>query len=170
MRLRGLNTSARYYMRPLILAGLFALALTLYIFLRKKISMNKAMLIYSTLLLTGLNEKLCRFATAQAGHETAGFTSELFTKYNNAFGMNYAGQKLASGHVNEFATYSKPEDSATDFGVWWLKARNNVFSLPLFVDDIESYVAFLKNADYFTAKESDYLGGCVKYYKIYFGD
>lgn len=131
--------------------------------------MNRGAEIFSLLQLNGFSPALSSFATAQAAHETNNFTSALYRQNKNAYGMKYAGQALAKGEKNGFADYASIEDSAKDFVRWWTIKRTNIFSLPLYVGSVSSYVSFLKNNNYFEAPEKDYYKGVNYFYQMYFG-
>jgi len=165
----GSSIPVRFLLIALKLATLFVSLLLILKFLKKKIILNDGLKIYALLQNSGLNETLCKFAAAQSAHETGGFSSEAFKKRNNCFGMYYAGQALATGVKGELAYYKTIEDSVTDFVRWWILKRNKIFSLPLIVNSIDKYVSFLKNNDYFTAPENEYLTGVKHYYNILFG-
>ena len=132
--------------------------------------MREGLIIYSLVSSMGLTGDLAKFAAAQAAHETGGFTSKIFKSNNNAFGMKYAGQSLAAGVKNGYANYLTVNDSVGDFVKWWVHHRAAIFSLPLFVHDLASYVRFLRNNSYFEASEAEYLKGCQHFYNILFGN
>ncbi|MGD0340271.1 MAG: glucosaminidase domain-containing protein [Bacteroidales bacterium] len=131
--------------------------------------MNNALTVYSELKALGMSDNIAKYATAQAGHETGGFTSAIFKENNNCFGMNYEGQVNAKGEKNGYAYYDRISDSVSDWLAWYVRNRNKLLSLPLFITSLESFVSFLKNNDYFTDTEANYLAGCQYYYKQYFG-
>lgn len=126
---------------------------------------NKVQLL---LLTAGLNETLSRFATAQAAHETGGFTSNLFNNNNNCFGMKYAHQVNALNEKNGYANYKGIENSVADWVAWFSRHRVNYLSLPLRIETLEDFVRFLKINNYFEAKEADYLKGCKYFYEMIF--
>jgi hypothetical protein len=168
MRLHGSLMPARSLLNYLKLATLFVIALLVYKFLKKKITLNKGIEIYNILLASGLNETLSKFATAQSAHETAGFTSAIFDSNNNAFGMKWAGQVNALGIKNGYANYNTINSSCADFIAWYTRHRSSLLSFPLYINSIESYVRFLKNNDYFEASEAEYLKACKNFYNILF--
>lgn len=164
---------AKYSSGLLILGILSGIVLAIYLYLKKKITsvetVNTGLQIYVLVKSAGLSDLLAMFAAAQSAHETNGYTSKIFKSNNNAFGMKFAGQSTAIGTKNGYANYLNLEESVADFCVWWMKHRNKLLSLPLFVNDLEGYVRFLKNQDYFEADESEYLKGCKYFYNILFG-
>jgi hypothetical protein len=165
----GSNTWARSLLNVLKWVMLFGIPLIILLFLRKKTIMNKGSEVLQALQLTGLNETLCKFALAQSGHETAGFSSAIYRNNNNCFGMKYAGQVNASGEKNGYAYYATIYSSVADFVAWYTRHRASIFSLPLYINSLDSYVRFLKNNDYFEAAENEYLDGCTYFYNQYFG-
>ena len=165
---RGLHIRARSLRGVVILLPLSVILLLIYIYLRKKNTLNNSGEIYSLLIRSGLNETLARFATAQAAHETNNFTSKIFKSNNNAFGMKYAGQVNAQSVKNGYANYVSLNYSVADFVSWYSRHRTNILSLPLFINSLESYVRFLKNNNYFEAPESEYLKGCDHFYNLLF--
>jgi len=94
------------------------------------------------------------YITAQAMHETGVFTSPLFLKYNNAFGMKQPTQrKTTSKGISEsgYATYNSVADSIKDLDLYF-QAKD----YPQTFDNAESYVDFLKSKGYFEATLSGY--------------
>jgi hypothetical protein len=100
----------------------------------------------------GLPDPIAEIITAQSGHETAGWTSNVYETLNNAFGFGYSGGGAYYG-------YNDIEDSITDV-VNWLS--NNV---PGFqnITDPNAYATALKNANYYTDTESNYASGIENY-------
>jgi len=132
----------------------------------------------SVLKMYGLNDTLASFALSQFLHETNGFTSDLYKFDNNVCGMTFSGQSLAkqstryfidsSGEKVFYANYNNTDDSIHDFVIWYTKHRNKIFSLPLVISSLADYVKFLKNQNYFTAPETEYLAGCQYFYNKLF--
>lgn len=179
MSLTGSNISARYLPNFLKLGMLFAILLTVFLYLKKKIissnpkepeNMSKASEVYSAIQLTSLNDTLSKFMLAQAGHETAGFTSSVFKSNNNCFGMKFAGQVNSIGDKNGYANYTDIFRSVADLVAWYTRKRSSILSLPLYINTLESYVKFLKNNSYFEASEAEYLKGCQYFYNLYFNE
>jgi hypothetical protein len=141
--------------------------------------MDTGLLIYTVAKLNGFSDLLASFATSQAAHETAAFTSPVFKSDNNAFGMTYAGQSSATkskkyfkgtdGKIYYYAHYLQVDDSVLDFTQWWFRHRWNPLSMPIYINSLEGYVRFLKNQKYFEAPEEQYLKGCQYFYKMLFG-
>lgn len=173
MSLRGSHTPGHSSLSVVKSAILFAIALIIFIFLKRKRSLNKSSEIYSLLLSSGLNETLSKFAVSQAAHETAvlgvPFMSKIFLSNNNAFGMKYAGQVNAQSEKNGYAYYKNVSFSVADFVAWYTRHRLSLLSLPLYIGSLTSYVRFLKNNNYFEAAENEYLKGVTHFYNELFG-
>jgi len=165
----GLHIRGRSLLSVLILATLSGIVLLILSLLKKKITMDKGLTIYSLIKAYGFNDILAMFVTSQAAHETAGFTSQIYISNHNAFGMKFVNQALSIGEKNGYANYKTIDDSVADFTRWYIKARTNVLSLPLFINSLDSYVSFLKNRNYFEDAESNYLSGCKYFYNQLFG-
>lgn len=119
----------------------------------------------------GLPDKICSYIVGMSGHETAGWTSNFYKKYNNLFGYSYykgsswqydAGTKADNG--KPIAVYLSIENSMGEL-LSWLKRRLNEGRFPAFetIDSPEKFVAALKSCGYFTDTETNYLRG-LKYY------
>lgn len=82
--------------------------------------MNYDQLIYDTAIKNGFTPTSAKFVVAQARHETANYTSNVFKRTNNLFGMKFVNQKLAisdnkkSPEGDYYAHYRSPQDSADD--------------------------------------------------------
>lgn len=110
-------------------------------------------IIYDTLR-TGydLPDPIAKIITAQSGHETAGWTSNVYKTLNNCFGFGYTGG-------GNYYGYNSIEDSVSDV-VNWLS--NNV---PNFqnITDADTYATALKAAGYYTDSETNYSQGIANY-------
>jgi len=165
MLLRGLHTPGRSLLRVAKWVILSGLALIIFIFLRKRIILTASDNIYDYARLNGFDTQTARYVVAQSGHETAGWTSSIYLKNNNAFGMKYAGQINAAGQKNGYANYSTVRMSVQDLGIW---VHRRAFLIP-FVS-LTHYVHFLKMNRYFEDSEANYLKGCENWYnKLYNG-
>lgn len=101
----------------------------------------------------GLPDQISKIITAQSGHETAGWTSNVFLTLNNAFGFGYTGGGAYYG-------YNSIEDSVSDV-VNWLS--NNV---PGFqnITDPDQYAAAIQAKGYFTDNLSTYENGIENWF------
>jgi hypothetical protein len=170
MLMRGLHIQGNYSRPLVILAALSGIAFLAYKCLSVKTTSENSSTVYGLLLNSGLNETLSKYATAQAAHETNGFTSNVFQTNNNLFGMKYAGQYNAAGEKNGYANYKTIGNSVADFVAWYSTHRSSLLSLPLYISSITSYVRFLKNNNYFEADETAYLNGCKYWLNLIFNE
>ena len=82
--------------------------------------MNYDQLIYDTAIRNGFTPTSAKFVVGQSRHETANYTSPVFKRTNNLFGMKFVNQKLAitdnkkSPEGDYYARYRSPQDSADD--------------------------------------------------------
>ena len=129
-------------------------------------------IIYNTLVALGMDSDIAKYATAQAAHETANFSSALFLNYNNAFGMTYVKQSYANGGIQSggysYATYKTVQDSCKDLLSWYNVSMGKLSNVFLSIDSLADYVSFLKTGNYFEADETEYLSGCQYYFDKYF--
>jgi len=179
MLMRGLRTLASFLRKYRIWVMLSVIALLIFTYQKRGITLaaqipsimptaDDSLKVFNLLLNTGLNEILSRYATAQSAFETGGFTSDLLKSNNNLFGMKYGGQVNSIGEKNGYANYSDYAHSVADFVAWYSRKRSSIFSLPLYINSLASYVRFLKNNSYFEAVEADYLAGVTSWYNRIF--
>jgi uncharacterized FlgJ-related protein len=77
-------------------------------------------LIYDKAIKEGFTPTSAKFVVAQARHETANYTSNVFKRTNNLFGMKFVNQPLAisdnkkSPENDYYAHYRSPKDSVDD--------------------------------------------------------
>jgi flagellum-specific peptidoglycan hydrolase FlgJ len=104
---------------------------------------------------------------AQARHESANFTSAVYKKNNNPFGMKVpthrpflgtAGTKAPDGGV--YASYVSDLEAWKDLLKWF---RYNHF--PTDLKSVDAYVSQLKAEGYFTDGEKTYLAAVKKWMK-----
>lgn len=97
---------------------------------------------------------------AQAYHETGGFTSDIFLKANNLFGMKFPKIRptLAKGIYSGHAYFENIEESVKDLEIY-LKYVNFPFFRHEGVWTADDYVSFLTMKGYFTDKKENYLRG-----------
>jgi hypothetical protein len=123
---------------------------------------NSAGNIYRLLIDTGFSKKFAQFITAQAAHETANFSSDIYKNNFNAFGMTYQGQKEALGEKDGYAYYNNYSESVQDY--------RRLFKSYGFVSlgTVDSFVSLLKDRDYFRAPVAEYLAGMKHFLNLYF--
>lgn len=98
---------------------------------------------------------------AQAKHETANYTSNLYQRSNNAFGMHNPSKREAVGYRvagDRYRHYDHRGQSIHDF-ILWLKDWN----FPTDIQSPEEYVRQLKMRNYFTDSVDNYTTGLKKY-------
>jgi len=153
--------------------GLTLFAMLLFYFLKKKSNTNAANTAskptfreLQNILATASPKNndystLAPYVFAQWQFETANFTSSLFDRANNASGMRIAAQReqKRTGETNGYAEYANWQQCAEDL-VLWFDARR----FPQNCDSLKSYVAECKQRSYFTADESKYYNGCLRYF------
>lgn len=122
----------------------------------------------------GLPPVLAGLLLAQAKHESGNFSSNLFRKYNNAFGYNYvsgarwqtgAGTKADNGMP--IAVYASVGDSAREI-VDWIYRRVKEGKFPANLDLIrtpDEYAHLLKNAGYYQDNISNYTEGLKNFFQ-----
>ena len=176
MSLTGLSLSARGY-RLLVS---FFLSLVLSWILSKiilqilnppgKMSFSRqpaAKVLFDTLLDRGFSFIQAEYITAQAAHETGNFTSPVFLRNNNPFGMKYGSLRemdaLPDRDLDGYANYKDLNQAVNDFFLYY-KYFNYRESYP----DLESYIVALKERGYFEADLSAYLKSVQWFYKKYF--
>ena len=114
-------------------------------------------LIYSQLIGYGFPDAFSKLVTAQSGHETNGWTSNVYLSDNNGFGYGYTG----SGYTS----YDSVEDSVQDVaGYIQRKVDAGVFPDPSTITDPDQWAQLLKNADYYTDNESTYANGISRWF------
>ncbi len=121
----------------------------------------------------GLPPVLSSLVTAQAAHETANFTSNIFRNYNNAFGYSYvpgAVYQTGSGSVADngqpVAAYATVEDSVREM-VDWIYRRISEGKFPADLTTIttpEQYAQLLKNAGYYSDTVANYTAGIKQFF------
>jgi len=120
---------------------------------------------YFDLLEQGFNYMQARYIFSQAAFETANFTSNLFQKNNNLFGMKHPAIRSTTslGEKNGFAYYNSVIDSIKDFQLYY-HAGKYLTSY----SSIDKYIEALKKRSYFEANPEKYSAGVQYYYDLYF--
>jgi flagellum-specific peptidoglycan hydrolase FlgJ len=130
-------------------------------------------LIYTIALQNGFNDKSAKIIVAQARLESANYTSNVFKKNNNAFGMKFIGQKYATkgspapvnervknpnANVNFYAKYNNVGDSAKDLIERLLNITRNGVTPEMLKNTTspEQYATLQKKRGYFGGKVEDY--------------
>lgn len=109
--------------------------------------------IYSYLRTTyALPDPISKIITAQSGHETGGWTSNIWLSNNNGFGYGYQGNGV-------YNSYPSIQDSIDDV-VGWLDRHAPGYET---FTDPDTYAQALKNAGYYTDAESNYSNGITRW-------
>jgi hypothetical protein len=100
--------------------------------------------------------KLRYYISAQADHETGGFTSRLALDQNNVTGMNIPKQRPFVGFKDSgpYMRYKDWNQSIEDLLLWM-----NYTGFPVYVADSRQYVQELKKRGYFEDTEQNYIAG-----------
>jgi len=131
-------------------------------------------IVYNQAVSMGVPSDTAKLIAAQARYETAGYTSNVFKNYNNAFGYKWVGQKKwasgpggaagsqdAQGNADG-GTYAKYPSVAYSTGelVDWLKRRQAEGKLKISaLKTPAQYAAALKASGYYGQTASQYASG-----------
>ena len=100
---------------------------------------------------------------AQAIHETGGFTSPVFFRNNNAFGMKLAEKRptTAIGDIDKdnYANYDSIEDSIEDLKLWF-----DFHAISLEFDTVQEYSQTIRSKGYYTAAYNIYTSALKKHF------
>lgn len=93
------------------------------------------------------DENLARYVTAQSMHETGVFTSDVYEKNNNLFGMTQPMQRdtTSIGKKGNYASYDSLEDSVRDYVLYY-----KYVGYPEAFGNVDEFVKALKAKTYFT--------------------
>jgi uncharacterized FlgJ-related protein len=128
-------------------------------------SKTKPARIIQTKFLNSNYPDLWKYAFLQAIVETGFFTSNIYKKNNNLFGMKNASARVQLGTKidgTDFRFYKNLDQSIEDFFIWLRYTR-----FPL-VNSIREYVHELKKRNYFEESEDYYYKLMVSAYNQYF--
>lgn len=154
------------------LASLVLLAVVYFRQLKTKMSPTKKSFInkdatdlYFLLIEKGFNYQQARYITAQAGFETANFTSNIYKNNHNAFGIKLAlvRQTTALGEKYGHAVYKSVESCVEDFKIYY----KNFKYLSLY-SSLKAYIEAIKKNGYFESGLNEYINGTAKYLNLYF--
>jgi hypothetical protein len=110
--------------------------------------------IYSYLRTTyALADPIAKIITAQSGHETNGWTSNVWLKNNNGFGYGYQGNGI-------YESYGTIQDSIDDV-VGWLDRHVPGYE---FFTDPAQYAAGIRAAGYYTDSLANYTAGIRRWF------
>jgi hypothetical protein len=147
-----------------ILVLLLIGSLTAFVIFRRKTSSSPEVLdrlIQEEIARSGYSPDVAKWFAAVSRHETAGYTSNVFNRDNNLFGMKFPEirQTTAIGKDSSgYAVFNSPTDSVRDL-VMYLNARNYARSY----DSVDSLIQAMKSKGYFEDSVDNYLRG-VKFH------
>jgi len=104
-------------------------------------------------------ETLTPYVIAQAQLESANFTSDLFKRSNNMFGMKNATSRNQLGHISampgdDYRVYDSPRQSIEDFLLYLYAV-----GFPNSVESSFDYANSLKARDYYGISSQEYTVG-----------
>ena len=117
--------------------------------------------IQSTFRANGFDANNAKWWAAVSRFETANYTSELATKYNNFFGMTSPGQtgvNQGKAATTNFLKYASPQDSINDAVQWALmnNMSKNYKTLASMVYDMSAHHYFTEDVNqYFLGVQAD---------------
>lgn len=122
--------------------------------------------IYGYILDAGFDPETAKIITAQAAHETGGFTSTIYHVNKNAFGMKLpkVRKTTAIGENRGHAVYESLADSVNDFYLWYTYSK-----LPTWWLNVQEYTDALSMKKYYEDKPYNYYKGVNYFYEKYFG-
>jgi uncharacterized FlgJ-related protein len=129
-------------------------------------------LVYTKARAAGFPVALSNLIVAQAMHESANFTSNVFKACNNAFGYKFVGQSRAtacsiSPEGDAYAKYTSLADSAEEI-IDWIKRRQKEGIFPAnlaVITTAAEYARLLKKAGYYGAPEALYANALDRHLK-----
>ena len=107
------------------------------------------------------DETMARMVTAQAMHETGIFTSNVYLKNNNAFGMKEPLKRPSTDlpyDESGYAEYENTTESIIDLLEWM-----NYVNFNQNVSTVQEYSQELKSHGYYTAPYTNYTGAMKKH-------
>lgn len=119
--------------------------------------------LYNLLTNAGFKDLYSRFIVSQAAHECGNFTSDVFLKNNNPFGIKYFGQAEADGELNGYAYYKNMGRAVQDY-----ERIFKTYGIIIGLNSLDNFVDLLKKHNYFEAPQDEYLRGCTWFYNLYF--
>jgi uncharacterized FlgJ-related protein len=125
-------------------------------------------IINDTLLKAGYPQQTVNFWICVSAFESANWTSAIFKKYNNLWGMGYSKNDSTAIGVTDTperqAAYSSVQSSADDL-ILFMEKR---WKYPKSFSNLAEMIHYMKQRNYFTVSESQYLAGVTSYYNKMF--
>lgn len=114
-------------------------------------------LIFNNLVAAGFPAVFARLVTAQTGHETNGWTSDVYINNNNIAGYGFNG--------TSYKSYQSVEDSVTDLaGYIDRKIASGAFPDPGSIVSATQWADLLKSAGYYTDSAFNYANGISRWF------
>ena len=151
------NTSNKF----LLLWLLFPIGLVVYLLSQ---NLTKAKPEKSIWILTSRYRKYANWIEAQAKHETGNYTSEVYKRANNLFGMKNANVRKQLGKEVEgdsYRHYKNVGESIRDYLLYL-----DHFGVPSNIGTAESYFQKLKDQKYFTDSFKNYFNGVRNFINV----
>lgn len=141
---------------------LLIICLVLFLIFRFGKMKNNKKPIESDRLLFSRWGQMAKLIEAQARHETGNYTSDLFKRGNNVFGMRIAKKRpfVRSGISNDYSTYKDIDQSIEDWLLW-----AEFTNFPTNLKTVVQYVDALFVRGYFTDNWINYSKGMIEQYK-----
>ena len=161
--MKNLLTGGRTPWRGVLLLVAFSLLSWLLLKLPRLIRMNTindtGWAVLQLLVSAGFSYDFAKIIVCQAAHESDNFSSDVFKKYNNCFGMRTADN-------SDYEKYTDLKDCVNGkrgYRAYYL--RHSYLSS---YNNILLFVTALKDHRYFTAPLDEYIKGVTHFYKLYF--
>jgi len=124
--------------------------------------------VYRVARAAGMPAALSALIVAQARHETADFTSNVFRRCNNAFGYKaVAGaEKCTLSPENDFYKYYPSLSDSVREVVGWIRRRQQEGRFPADLATVRTpaqYAELLKNSGYYGAPVTEYRAGLTRF-------
>lgn len=115
----------------------------------------------------GFSTDLSKMIIAQAAVETGNFTSNIYKKNNNLFGMKLAKKRITTATGEKFghAVYDTVFSSIQDYKYYYQE-----FNLPDRYDSIRQFITSLKSKGYFESDLETYIKNVEYWYKVYWNE
>lgn len=177
---QGVLARLRAVLKPLRNIGLFGLIMLLATILiiitamRRATRSNTSAIVMATISrvmkAAGYSEQMVRYWTAVSAFETAYWTSAIFKRANNLWGMTLASRNTtATGRLEDVpekqAVYPSIEASAQDIVLYQQKRFRYAMNYATLKDLIQA----MHRRNYFTSDFNQYLAGVESVYKQLYG-
>jgi hypothetical protein len=114
-------------------------------------------LIFSQFVSFGFPQLFSKIVTGQSGHETNGWTSDVWYKDNNGFGFGFSG--------SDYYYYDSVEANTEAVAAYIQgKIDDGVFPDPSTITSAAQWAALLKQAGYYTDSQSNYAAGIERWF------